>query len=640
MKRFMDKLELTYKSVRIRNIQRLFNIVQLVLIIILSIIILALSGVSLKPFYFPLDFLFFFLIVMLLVFSLEAIVFRLLEIGYSKSESAIYLMAKNSLKRAIVLIIISALILATPLLVTYAKGELSQTANYQFGSPVTFTNRDRLALTETTGVLVSPYGGGSVNVWLLTAEEHNGVSTFACPPAGDVCPTDIVPSGTSRRIFFTPQEGYEEYVLHIEASSGSPIVPYTLEKEPSPFVISFIPILAAISIVAQGVWIGYLLPIMRKYASLSIYSRKYVREPVQPQAVPTPDQRVRFEVALPKGAPGEAYPESREEVATEVMDIDGVLADARHNFNKGNYDLALREFDRVLMAEQSNVMALAGKGKIYEVLKRHDTALECYNHILALNPEAYSSWIKTGDLLLLLGRKNEAAERYRTAMSLEPSSSAREKLASMEGDAQYLMSQATHLSGTGRFDEALSYYDRVLKDDAENVRALVGKSIALRGLKRLDEAEKVLKEVLAIDYYNSTALDGLVKCYDEKLMLNPRDEEIWIARGDLLVELGRNDEALRSFRTVLEINPNSDEVRIRIDDIGEEPAVTMDENEPIIQEFMRIPGIGRARAKALIDAGYASSAKLGEAKVDELMKVKGISERHAHGILASLRPVD
>ncbi len=129
MRKFRDKLELTYKSVRIRNIQKILILVQLILVISLSLIILAISGVSLRPFYFPLDFIFFFLIIMLLVFSLEAIFFRVLEIGYSTNDSAIHFMTKNSLRRATALLVFSVILLATPLLVTYAKGELSQSGN-------------------------------------------------------------------------------------------------------------------------------------------------------------------------------------------------------------------------------------------------------------------------------------------------------------------------------------------------------------------------------------------------------------------------------------------------------------------------------------------------------------------------------
>jgi hypothetical protein len=258
MKRFRDKLELTYKSVRIRNIQRTLYTVQLIFVVVFSILILAFSGASLSPFYFPLDFIFFFLIVMLLVFSLESIVFRLLEIGYSKSESAIYLMAKNSLKKAVVLFAISAIILATPILVTLARGELSLTGTYSGPDPVYFSNRDRLALTETVGITVTCEGnmGESASVWAMSVDD------FEAGNFGN--PNNIVSAGESNEpIFYLPAKGYEESVLRI-TTSGSPTVTYDIQMEPSPFITSFVPLFALISLIAQAIWMGYLFPLMRR----------------------------------------------------------------------------------------------------------------------------------------------------------------------------------------------------------------------------------------------------------------------------------------------------------------------------------------------------------------------------------------
>ncbi|MCK5547717.1 MAG: hypothetical protein KAI64_01795, partial [Thermoplasmata archaeon] len=218
MRKFRDKLELTYKSVRIRNIQRILIAVQLILIISLSVLILAISGVSLRPFYFPLDFVLFFLIVMLLVFSLEAIFFRVLEIGYSTNYSAIHFMTKNSLRRATALLVFSVLILATPLLVTYAKGELSESGNaaVTIGDPtyLNLTNRDRLALTETTSINVTIQSGAEVRIWLMTSEDFE--NAVASGNFGSETATLVIP--TTRTVNLPKSllgKNYEEYVVRI-----------------------------------------------------------------------------------------------------------------------------------------------------------------------------------------------------------------------------------------------------------------------------------------------------------------------------------------------------------------------------------------------------------------------------------------
>jgi len=645
MRKYMDKLELTYKSVRIKNIQKIFNGVLIVLGFVLSIIILALSGVSISPFYFPLDFLLLFLMVMLLVFSLTAIAFRYLQIRYSKSDSAIYLMAKNSLKKSIALIIVSGLILAVPILLTYTQGELTESGSYDYAvGPTYFTNRDRLALTTTTSVTVwkTTDTVSDIQIWVMTAEDYDRGAFDS--PNEIIYADDAV--GERKDVFYRPGSGYKENVIHIVDPFNTP-VSYEIEAEASPFIVNFIPILAIISIIAQSIWVGYLLPIMRRYASLSIYSRRYVYETGAPDRTITPDKKVKFEVAVPGTKPvpvsNDALAKSKgmpsDGIGVEGVDVDALLADARTNFNKGEYDKALKEFNRVLIEEPRNPMALVGKAKTLDTMNRYKEALECYDLLLTINPNMESNWIQTGDLLVKLARTAEAAERYNTALSLNPKSVAQNRLLEIETDVQYLLTKASELSGLGKFDEALRYYDIVLKQESDNLRALTGKSIALKEMKRFDECITVLKEILEIDSYNSTALDSLIRCYEEKLRKDPSDEDTWVARGDLLVELGKKDEGMMCFLKAQELNPNNEEAKIRIEDLSQEHIADIDESDPTVQELLKISGVGKARAREITNAGYDSIMKLAEASVEDLAKVKGLNERLAQKIIASMPAV-
>jgi tetratricopeptide (TPR) repeat protein len=638
MRRYWDKLELTYKSVRIRNIQRMLNITQVVLIVILSIVILWLSG------YLPLDFLFLFLIVMLLVYSIEVIVFRFLEIGYSKSSSAIHLMTKKSLRVALVILVVSIFILAVPLLVSYAKGGLTDSGtNIQItpGQPliVNFTNQDRLSLSFVSGISVSTQSG-SVDAWVLTEDEFQSVTAFGCPPAGDLCPTQ---SGSDFTI--SPsllKKDFDKYVLYI-ASTSSVFISYSVDVELSPYVIQYIPILALISIITQAVWIGYLLPIKRKYERESIYSRDYVHDTGSAQVTKgkavqkAPGERVVFETVRPS-EPREVGRYDHEEVPEEIIDIDTTLLQARTDFNNGNFDMALKAYDRVLTAEKRNLMALNGRAKALEFMKKPEGALETYDILIELNPKVEYNWVKTGDLLHQLGRSGEAAERYKEAISINASSVAVERLERMEESVDYLMSQAITFSGHGRYEEAQRHYELALKKEPENMRALIGMSVALRELKRLDEAEMVLKKVLDIDFYNSNALEGLGRIYKEKLNLDPKNEAALISHGDILLEQGKLDLAILDYNTVLELNPDNGEAQIRLDDMKTEPIPLPVEQKQVVEEFTNIPGVGQARALALIGAGYDSVDKLTKAKIEDLMKVRGINERLAIMINATFLP--
>jgi large subunit ribosomal protein L32e len=58
--------------------------------------------------------------------------------------------------------------------------------------------------------------------------------------------------------------------------------------------------------------------------------------------------------------------------------------------------------------------------------------------------------------------------------------------------------------------------------------------------------------------------------------------------------------------------------------------------EEVIEEFMSLRGIGKAKAKALYESGFDSIEKLRGAKVEDLVKVRGITKKNAEDIIAQL----
>lgn len=95
-----------------------------------------------------------------------------------------------------------------------------------------------------------------------------------------------------------------------------------------------------------------------------------------------------------------------------------------------------------------------------------------------------------------------------------------------EGDA---------LFDAGRFDDAITFYDKVLEEDFENVDALVSIGDALRELGNYEEA---------------------LECYDEVLDIDSEYAELWFNRGEVLKELKRYDDALNSLNKALKLEPD------------------------------------------------------------------------------------
>jgi large subunit ribosomal protein L32e len=59
--------------------------------------------------------------------------------------------------------------------------------------------------------------------------------------------------------------------------------------------------------------------------------------------------------------------------------------------------------------------------------------------------------------------------------------------------------------------------------------------------------------------------------------------------------------------------------------------------ETVLKEFEALKGVGKAKAKLLYDNGYESLEKLKKAKMKDLTKIKGISEKNAKEILDQLK---
>jgi tetratricopeptide (TPR) repeat protein len=65
-------------------------------------------------------------------------------------------------------------------------------------------------------------------------------------------------------------------------------------------------------------------------------------------------------------------------------------------------------------------------------------------------------------------------------------------------DVEELIKAADELRRMGKYEEALTIYGKVLEKCPKNVPALIGKGVALRGLKIYDEALKHLIKPLKL----------------------------------------------------------------------------------------------------------------------------------------------
>ena len=284
MVRARTALEGTYLLARIIKIRRLLFVLQAVVFIVLATALLSMDGFTRDPLYIPIPSFIYLILILLFLMAVEGFFFRVIEIRYNPSESRKFLMASNSIQRAIYIIIITAVIggiLLLPTFQNYVEGRLSYQKELHVGRPhLMFTTQDRFALTGLEELELS-VNRESADVYIMTPENYRQFSenddrsalrnslnwpdyTLSHPDSGD--PTTIVYSPNS--------DSFSEY--HIVYDSVS--VTDSTIKVSCNFTVTMsqtftfvIPVICLLLTLSHALWMIYLIPIKKKYSGSSIY---------------------------------------------------------------------------------------------------------------------------------------------------------------------------------------------------------------------------------------------------------------------------------------------------------------------------------------------------------------------------------
>jgi tetratricopeptide (TPR) repeat protein len=316
----------------------------------------------------------------------------------------------------------------------------------------------------------------------------------------------------------------------------------------------------------------------------------------------------------------------------------------------GREDKTVLCMNDVLEADPRNRVALIWMAKIFESKEKWGEALKWHDRYLGIYPEDENQWIKHGDVLVNMGREDVAIESYRNVLKINPQNEeAMDKLERLKVSVKELMTQALSRSTLGDYVRALELFDRVLRIEPGNQKALLGKGVAYRRLNKIASAIECLNQVLEIDAENQAALlnkGGLLEgqerweealyCYNKLVEINPRDEEAWVKKGDVHLNLGKRNEALGSYREALEINPENHDVAQRFSALEDELKEVVVEKD-VIEQLSEIKGISTKRATLLYDAGFTSIDDVAESSVNKLKSIKGISRKTAAMILRSVK---
>src|SRR3989454_1126892 len=620
MSGYHDRLQGTDRLLRIRRIRKAVFAGLLALTIVLIFARLQGEGASLKPLFLPVNGILEVALIMGLTTSIVGLFLRNLELRNVLRDNQRFLMAKSSMTRAIrtaafaIGLAVALLLAITPSLAATLLSDPPQVVSLlpNAREVVTFTSPDPLGLTFVT------YGAVQIGWWVVLRPIRERTKVTSLRSAAEI--------DSGERLY--------------DPSAPIPDAP-TL-------------------------------------ARADRMTSSFVDPPPPSPSAPPPPPRPAPVMRTPKAEPPRPTPRAP---AREPETAESLVRKAEALVATGTYEAALTGFEEALRLDPAHVPALRGRATCEERLNQRSEALETHRRILAndrrnvdslraiarlqmadrrwrecleavqdllrLRPNDAAALEMEGDALSNLGRRPEALAAYEAAAAVDPGDeNLRQKIEEGRVDVPGLLSRALIASASGNYAKALSLFDEILEVDPSNVNALIGKVVAYRRRGNSQEALNCLDLVLGVQPGNASALlnrgnilleqgdaEAALESFERLTQLYPNDEEAWTVQGDVLLRIGRDDDAQRAFMEALRLSPGDEGIQRRLLELK---AAKVDGSE-ILRELIEVKGVGRTRAKALIDAGFKDPEAFAAATPKSLMAVKGVTRKVAEELLAHFR---
>ena len=264
-----------------------------------------------------------------------------------------------------------------------------------------------------------------------------------------------------------------------------------------------------------------------------------------------------------------------EESLRRALELDPRNRDARQNMaetfrKQKRHEAAVEAYHRVLELDRGYALAHAGLGDALLSLERYEEAVESLTEAISLGTDekvTAALHFLLGKALQRLGRLEAAAEHLHRAVELDQS------------EAQPLVTLANLRIAQGRTEEADEYLNRARELNPRDPATLQNTAEALRKQERYTESIEAYRAALDVDPQYALAHAGLgdtlfrMKRYEEAaasltraLTIEPdlrMAGSLHLLAGRVLQELARPGEAANHYERALEIDPRNAEAMDR-----------------------------------------------------------------------------
>jgi hypothetical protein len=274
-------LEDSIRLSKIRSIKLTLYVVQSVALVSLAFVVVFLMGdAAIAPhLHLPIASFLAVIVLLLLVTCIESFFFRVLEIKFARSSSARHLMAMNSMKRALIIAVITgvvALLLGLPTILNAVENAAQETTVFTAASPCpSFWSADPLELMTVSEIKVS--SGQQVAIYIVTAKNYELYAYDIPNHLSELFNLRLNRAESEYLVNDTifihvPTSTYTQYyaIVNDLAHPGESVT-MVVEKAVSHAFTGITSLYMVAFVVSNIAWIAYLIPIEKKYSSASIY---------------------------------------------------------------------------------------------------------------------------------------------------------------------------------------------------------------------------------------------------------------------------------------------------------------------------------------------------------------------------------
>ena len=198
--------------------------------------------------------------------------------------------------------------------------------------------------------------------------------------------------------------------------------------------------------------------------------------------------------------------------------------------------------------------AYVSKGLFYFIIENYDLSKKCFENAIKMD-SSLRTYLQISFVLYVNNENKEAITWLDKALEIDGE------------DVEVLCNKGITLTDLGRYKEAISVFDKALEIDGEDVEVLCNKGITLTDLGRYKEAISVFDKALEIDEEDVDVISNkgrslaimeeyveAIVWFDKALEIDGENVEVLCNKGITLTDLGRYKEAISVFDKALEID--------------------------------------------------------------------------------------